>query len=351
MRTLVFGAGPLGSLLAARLHEAGQDVSLLARGQRLADLREHGVVLEYPDRSREVRHVPVVEELAEDGRYDLVLVVMRKPQARAILPTLARNRHAETVLFLMNDAAGPGELVRAVGAERVMIGFPSAGGTRDGHVVRALPLSGWAIPIGEVDGRVTERTRRVAALLGTMRDKRVQIRRDMDAWLVTHVAGIIGMLGIYAAGLDPDRFSRTRDAVVLGVRARDEALRAQRAAGIPISPPYYRALPWIPEPLTVAIVRPFARSETAAVGLFGHAAAARDESRHLLDEFRARVAPGGVPTPALDELAAYVAAEERLMRDGRSEVPLRWDGVIGLAAAALGIAGLVVLTRSRPRRR
>jgi ketopantoate reductase len=39
MKLLVYGAGVTGSLLAARLHEAGQDVSLLARGERLAALR------------------------------------------------------------------------------------------------------------------------------------------------------------------------------------------------------------------------------------------------------------------------------------------------------------------------
>jgi ketopantoate reductase len=52
MKTLIFGAGPLGSLYAARLHEAGQDVTLLARRQRLTDLHEHGVVLEYAHSGR-----------------------------------------------------------------------------------------------------------------------------------------------------------------------------------------------------------------------------------------------------------------------------------------------------------
>ncbi|MEV3950585.1 2-dehydropantoate 2-reductase N-terminal domain-containing protein [Streptomyces halstedii] len=33
MKLLVYGAGVLGSLFAARLHEAGHDVSLLARGR------------------------------------------------------------------------------------------------------------------------------------------------------------------------------------------------------------------------------------------------------------------------------------------------------------------------------
>ncbi|MFN2110632.1 MAG: ketopantoate reductase family protein, partial [Anaerolineae bacterium] len=42
MKILIYGAGPLGSVFAARLHQGGHDVSILARGQRLADLREHG---------------------------------------------------------------------------------------------------------------------------------------------------------------------------------------------------------------------------------------------------------------------------------------------------------------------
>ena len=46
MRILVYGAGNIGSLYAALLAESGQDVSILARGKRLADIREHGILLE-----------------------------------------------------------------------------------------------------------------------------------------------------------------------------------------------------------------------------------------------------------------------------------------------------------------
>ena len=45
MKILVYGAGPLGSVFAAKLYQGGHDVSILARGKRLADLREHGVVI------------------------------------------------------------------------------------------------------------------------------------------------------------------------------------------------------------------------------------------------------------------------------------------------------------------
>jgi 2-dehydropantoate 2-reductase len=349
MRTLIYGAGPLGSLIAARLHAAGQDVSLLARRQRLADLRTHGVVLEAADGRREVQHVPVVEEYTQDDRYDLVVVVMRKNQALQILANLDDNPHADTILFLMNNPAGPSGLVRVLGADRVMSGFPTMGGYREGHVMHVVTLPFMSLPIGEVDGRVTARTLRVAAVLNAMRDKRVKIRTDMDAWLVTHVSGLMALLGVYAADLDPGRFARTRDAIVLGLRARQEAMRAQQACGIPISPRYFHALPWIPEPMALATVRAVATSSTMKTGLFGHAAAARDEIQHLLGEFRGRVAGSGVPTPALDALSAYVAHEEHPMPDGSRQLPLRWGGVLALGGALALSAGAYAYGRRRSR--
>jgi 2-dehydropantoate 2-reductase len=45
MRILVYPAGVQGSLYGARLKEAGQDVAILARGKRLAELRARGVIL------------------------------------------------------------------------------------------------------------------------------------------------------------------------------------------------------------------------------------------------------------------------------------------------------------------
>ncbi|HEY3366174.1 MAG TPA: 2-dehydropantoate 2-reductase N-terminal domain-containing protein [Symbiobacteriaceae bacterium] len=45
MRILVFGAGVLGSLYAAKLQESGHDVTILARGQRLDEIAQYGIVL------------------------------------------------------------------------------------------------------------------------------------------------------------------------------------------------------------------------------------------------------------------------------------------------------------------
>ncbi len=45
MNLVLVGAGALGSVLGAYLAKAGEDVSLLARGNRAAYLKEHGVTV------------------------------------------------------------------------------------------------------------------------------------------------------------------------------------------------------------------------------------------------------------------------------------------------------------------
>ena len=135
MKILVYGAGVLGSLYAARLQGAGQQVSILARGQRLAEIREHGLVLEDSDTGqRTSTRVNVVRQLAPAEAYELVVVLVRKNQLSAILPVLAANRHIPSFLFMGNNAAGPDEMIRAVGRERVQRGVRHARGDgRDSH--------------------------------------------------------------------------------------------------------------------------------------------------------------------------------------------------------------------------
>jgi ketopantoate reductase len=191
-RILVYGAGPLGSLFAARLQEGGNEVSILARGQRLDDLREHGIVLvDVQTQEQTVTHVNVVEELAPEDVYDLVLVIMRKNHALQVLPVLAANQRTPNVLFLCNNAAGPEAFVEAVGKERVLIGFPNAAGYREGYTVHCLAGTEddkAYVPFGEVDGQITSRTQEVARILESAPGFGAEIRTDMDTWLKYHVA-------------------------------------------------------------------------------------------------------------------------------------------------------------------
>jgi 2-dehydropantoate 2-reductase len=72
MKILVFGAGALGTLFAARLAECGGDVTILARGARLEAIRRDGLVLRH--RGEPWRAVPVAcPDVVHAEDYDLIL--------------------------------------------------------------------------------------------------------------------------------------------------------------------------------------------------------------------------------------------------------------------------------------
>jgi 2-dehydropantoate 2-reductase len=347
MEILIYGAGPLGSLFAARLKDGGHQVSLLARGQRLVDLRKHGIVLVDTQTGEEtVSRVQIVERLDPEDAYDLVLVIMRKNRVREILPALAANRCTPNILFLMNNAAGPGELVEALGQERVLTGFPMAAGYRRGHIVYYLfgarAGRNARIPFGEIDGRITPRTLEIGRVLASMPGFEADIRADMDAWLKSHVALLMPSLApaMRAAGRDNVRMARTRDLVILTVRAIREGFRVLQALGIPITPGSVRKFEWIPEPLLVWGLQRRLVDPRVRVAMLEHAEAAQDEVKHLADEFLALARQTSVPTPAVDRLYAYFDPATPLMPDGSAEIPLDWRGIrVGLG----GLAGILIL--------
>ena len=83
------------------------------------------------------------------------------------------------------------------------------------------------------------------------------------------------------------------------------------------------------------------------VGVLAHAGAARGEMVHLLEEFRARVAPGGAATPTIDSASAYVTGDRPPLPQGSRDEPVRWGGVAALGAAVTAPFALWRLARRR----
>jgi 2-dehydropantoate 2-reductase len=91
VKTLIFGAGPLGSLYAYLFHKAGKDVTILARNEHYQFLKENGVVLvnEFTDKKL-IANVDVVDSLNNEDSYDLVIILIRKISIKNVLPVLNR---------------------------------------------------------------------------------------------------------------------------------------------------------------------------------------------------------------------------------------------------------------------
>ncbi len=344
MKILVYGAGVLGSVYAARLQMAGNDVTLVARGQRLADIRQYGVVLEdVATGVRTATPVNVIEQPLPEEPYDLAMVIVRKNQLDQVLDKLALAPHIPHILFMGNNAAGPGEMIRRVGRERVLLGFPGGGGMHEGKVIHFMMSDRTRQPttIGELEGQLSERLLRIAAVLESA-GLPVALCANMDAWLKTHAALISPMANaIYAAGCDRLRLAHTRDAAVLLVRAVREGMGVLQAMGIPITPPRLRVLLWLPEPLLVWYLQRSVTSELFELGAVRHAAAARDEMEHIAGEFRFLGRVVGASTPSIDYLYSFLDPANPPMPEGKADLALNW-GSLWRGLAVLALLGAVV---------
>ena len=333
MRILVFGAGPLGSLIAARLQQGELPVTLLARGQRLADLKQYGLVLKsWTTGQEEVEQVPLIDHLDPDDCYDLILVVMRKNSALKALPDLAANR-SKRILFLMNNAAGPQALVDALGAERVLIGFAGMAGYREGQRIvylNAEENSPGEILLGEPEGGETERLKEVAAILAQGRYLQARIETAMDAWSKYHVALLFPGLApaLYLCGNDNYRMARTRDGLVLAWRAMREGFRVLRKLGYPVRPAALKKFLWLPEPLAVPLLSKLMENPRMEVAMVRHAEVIRDEITQLNDEFLHLVDASGEFTPTMRFLISQYKNRAPALPDGSHSIRLHWSGVL-----------------------
>jgi len=308
-KVLIIGAGVIGSFNAARLRDAGKDVTLLARGHRLAVLREHGVVLEDARRGgRTTTQVPLVDHLGPDDAYDLAIVIVRRNQIASVLPMLAQNHCIPNILFLGNNAAGTQDIIQALGRERVLIGIVNAGGERQGYVVRYLWWRRLPLELSELDEKPTQRAKAIVRFFRSA-GLHARLRKDVDAYLKTHAAGLPAMAGaVYMAGGDIRRLAHLPKVVRLFVHSYREALRGLSAAGIPLKPFSTHLVEWIPEPILMFGLRFFLDTKLAVQGGQRHINAATDEMKEFADEFREIFRQTGLPSPASDILFAHIDA-------------------------------------------
>ena len=90
-RVLVYGAGVIGTFYATLLAAAGEDVSLLARGRRLEQLRSR-------------KDITVLDRLDDGDRFDFIFVAVRSNQMPSALEAL-RGNVSETLVTLANAYA------------------------------------------------------------------------------------------------------------------------------------------------------------------------------------------------------------------------------------------------------
>jgi 2-dehydropantoate 2-reductase len=312
VKTLIFGAGPLGSLYACLLHQAGKEVTILARNEHYTFLRDNGVVLvnEFTQ-EKIIEKVKVVDSLSEKDPYELVIVLMRKNSIKKVLPILSKNKNISNLLFMGNNTQGFDEYLNFLPKEKVLFGFPGGGGSRINHIVHYIDSEkpgGKRLPItiGEIDNEKKERTKQIQHLF-ELSNVPVNIVDDIDGWLKYHAAYVVPLAGALLKCGDNYQLAKDKNTIRTYIRAVKEAGSVLKALE------YKKQFPlkintfyWNPEWLTFNILKQVFRSKFAEVAIMMHVNAAKDEMNELGKEFKTLMDQTSVKTPHLNELISCI---------------------------------------------
>ena len=123
MRIVIVGAGGIGGYFGARLIQAGEQVSFVARGAHAAAIREHGLRITSALGDATVRPHAVAEDPAALGSADLVVFAVKLPDAEGASGQLKPLMRAATVVLPLQNGVDVVDLLAAqVGAAAVAVG-------------------------------------------------------------------------------------------------------------------------------------------------------------------------------------------------------------------------------------
>jgi len=319
MKTLIYGAGPIGQWLALRLDQAGKDVTLLARGRTLQQLDRDGIVIvDGLTGERLTARPQLTDHLGPDDRFDLVVVAMQRSARIAVCPVLAANPHLKSVLFLGNDVEGFPRYLDHLRKKLVLLGFPGIGGgwRGDDLVIMDREDADGAFGelfLGELDGIKRKRTWLIGCLFESAGIK-VNYESDMDGWLKYHFAFMAPTAGVMLEkGGDLKAVAADKEAIRRYCRACREAGNVLRKVGYPRrQPTIFNLYYWLPRWLEPVVFGRLFGSPESEIRFGLHARAVGPELLELADEFRDLATQAGLATPTMDEFINSVRWYESL---------------------------------------
>jgi 2-dehydropantoate 2-reductase len=159
MKVIVMGAGALGSISAALLHEAGHEVALVARGARAEHLKANGVKIE--GLANVTAACPIVTDTSTLTDADLLILTVKTFDTEAALQQLAHVK-VKAVLSVQNGMKKESQMADVFGQDAVLLSTSNfSGGVRDDGV--ALFTVNLGITIGELNGSVSPRVEAICA--------------------------------------------------------------------------------------------------------------------------------------------------------------------------------------------
>ena len=125
MRYLVCGVGAIGGYFGGRLLEHGHQVDFLARGERLSQLNQEGVIIHSQNGDCRLTDVTVIDKPDRNSRYDVIIVAVKSYHlediVKTILPVIDKNT---TIIPLLNGVSNYQRFLSlGIKGNQIILGF------------------------------------------------------------------------------------------------------------------------------------------------------------------------------------------------------------------------------------
>ncbi|MDE1902271.1 MAG: 2-dehydropantoate 2-reductase [Alphaproteobacteria bacterium] len=252
MRICVVGAGAIGGLIAAKLALAGNHVTVVDIGVHLAAIKANGIKLEWENGKTEIAKVKAVDKIADAGRQELVILAVKAHHLEEAVRDIDPMLDADTVILTVQnglpwwyfqrlggkydgrklDSLDPtGVLTKKIDPNRLVgcVVYPAAAVTAPGVVHH---VEGDRFPVGELDGKDTERVKRLHDVL-TKAGLKSRVLKDIRAEIWLKAWGNLSFNPIsaltHATLVDICRFPETRH---LAAKMMEEAEIIAKKLGV-----------------------------------------------------------------------------------------------------------------------
>lgn len=178
-RICVVGAGAIGGLLAAKFALAGEDVTVIDQGAHLAAIQKNGLKLEWHDGKVQTAKVKAVNKPAEAGKQDIVVLAVKAHFLDQVVRDIDSLLGPDTIVLTVQnglpwwyfqrlggqyddhrlESLDPsGVLTKHIDPKRIIgcVVYPAAAAIAPGVIHH---VEGDRFPIGELDGKQTERVK------------------------------------------------------------------------------------------------------------------------------------------------------------------------------------------------
>ncbi|SHO50784.1 ketopantoate reductase family protein [Anaerocolumna xylanovorans] len=283
-RVLIYGAGVIGSLYAVKLSACGCNVAVLARGSRLKELQEKGL-LYYENGIKEAR-VRVISEITDQDKFDYIFLTVRAEQVITALEALRRNK-SSTIITMVNTLEKYQNWENTAGKGRILPAFPGAGGSIENGILNAklTPAIIQPTTFGEINGKKTDRVKQLKKLFAAAKVP-VQIVPDMHVWQVCHLAMVVPLAdAYYQAGKAPERVAWDKNSMKITAKRLKRNFNLLGQKGICLSPGKMKLICFLPVPLLACLLKYVYKSDFGNMFMYQHAMKAKEEMKLLHRDF------------------------------------------------------------------